>query len=215
MKLRLIKGMGINLGFIVSKILRLINRPALRNCKVEKTATVGTGSNCIGTTIGRYSYLGKNNSIVDADIGAFCSIASYCAIGGEGHEASFVSSSPVFLAGRNALKTNFASLEGKDKRGRVKIENDVWIGESAYIKAGVTIGTGAIIGAHAVVTHDVAPYSVVAGVPAKVLHKRFDDETIEKLLATKWWDWSEDELEKYGNLFDSPSKLIAIVNGEK
>lgn len=200
--------MKINFGFIISKALRVINRPALRNCEVDKTATVGTGSNCVGVTIGRYSYLGKNNSVVDTDIGDFCSIASYCAIGGEGHEVSFVSTSPVFLTGRNALKTNFASLEGQNKRGRVSIGNDVWIGEAVYIRAGVKIGTGAVIGAHSVVTKDVEPYSIVAGVPAKEIRKRFDDETIEKLLEIQWWDWPEEKLQKYGKYFNKPDVLF-------
>ena len=200
-----------NFGFIVSKALRVINRPALRNCEVDKTATVGTGSNCVGATIGRYSYLGKNNSVVDADIGAFCSIASYCAIGGEGHEVTFVSTSPVFLTGRNALKTNFASLEGQDKRDRVSIGNDVWIGEAVYIRAGVKIGTGAVIGAHSVVTKDVEPYSIVAGAPAKHLRYRFDSNIIEKLIASQWWKWDEDKLKRYGKYFSSPSDFFNVL----
>ena len=214
MKPRLVGRMKINLGFMVSKVLRAINRPALRNCQVDKSATVGTGSNCIGTTIGRYSYLGKNTSVVDADIGSFCSIASYCAIGGEGHEVGFVSTSPVFLAGRNALKTNFAALEGTDKRGRVQINDDVWIGEAVYIRDGVKIGTGAVIGAHSVVTKDVEPYSIVAGAPAKHIRFRFDHETITKLAATQWWNWNENKLNKYGEYFRSPIDLLNALEGK-
>ena len=93
--------MKVNLGFFVSKFLRLINRPALRNCVIDKTAKVGTGSNCINVKMGRYSYMGKNNSVTNTQIGAFCSIASYCAIGGGRHGINEVSSSPVFYRGRN------------------------------------------------------------------------------------------------------------------
>ena len=74
--------------------------------------------------------------------------------------------------------------------------NDVWIGMEAMIMSGVTIGDGAVIGARAVVTKDVPPYTVVVGSPAVAIKKRFDDETIERLLAIKWWDWDDSRIEK-------------------
>lgn len=77
-----------------------------------------------------------------------------------------------------------------DNKGDIVIGNDVWIGYEAVVMAGVTVGDGAIIGTRAVVTKDVPPYTIVGGVPAKPIRKRFDDETIEQLLALKWWDWS-------------------------
>ena len=73
---------------------------------------------------------------------------------------------------------------------RVTIGNDVWIGHGAVILPGVSIGTGAVIGANAVVTKDVPPYMIVAGVPAKILRPRFDEKTVERLLQSAWWDWS-------------------------
>ena len=94
------------------------------------------------------------------------------------------------------------------------IGNDVWIGDGVFIKAGVSIGSGAIIGAHAVVTKDIEPYTVVAGVPAKEIRKRFSEEIIKELMAMKWWDWSDEELTKYGELFDNPEKLIEKVKSE-
>ena len=72
--------------------------------------------------------------------------------------------------------------------------NDVWIGYEAVILAGVTIGDGAIVGACAVVTNDVPPYTIVGGVPAKPIRKRFSDETIAALLALKWWDWPAEKI---------------------
>lgn len=76
-----------------------------------------------------------------------------------------------------------------DNKGDIVIGNDVWIGYEAVIMAGVTIGDGAIIGTRAVVTKDVPPYTIVGGVPAKPIRKRFDAETIASLLEIKWWDW--------------------------
>ena len=83
--------------------------------------------------------------------------------------------------------------EAWNNKGDIIIGNDVWIGYEAVILAGVTIGDGAIIGTRAVVTKDVPPYSIVGGVPAKSIRKRFDDETIVELLRLKWWDWSEEK----------------------
>lgn len=76
-----------------------------------------------------------------------------------------------------------------DNKGDIIIGNDVWIGYEAVVLSGVTIGDGAIIGTRAVVTKDVPPYTIVGGVPARPIRKRFSDEDIELLLAIKWWDW--------------------------
>lgn len=81
-----------------------------------------------------------------------------------------------------------------DNKGDIIIGNDVWIGYEAVILSGVTIGDGAIIGTHAVVTKDVPPYTIVGGVPAKPIRKRFDDKTIAKLYELKWWDWPEERI---------------------
>lgn len=77
-----------------------------------------------------------------------------------------------------------------DNKGDIVIGNDVWIGYEAVIMSGVTIGDGAIIGTRAVVTKDVPPYTIVGGVPAKQIRKRFPEKTISELLKLKWWDWT-------------------------
>ncbi len=81
-----------------------------------------------------------------------------------------------------------------DNKGDIIIGNDVWIGYEAVIMAGVTIGDGAIIGTRAVVTKDVPPYTIVGGVPAKPIRKRFDDETVERLIKLRWWDWEHEKI---------------------
>ena len=83
-----------------------------------------------------------------------------------------------------------------DNKGDIVIGSDVWIGYEAVILSGVTIGDGAIIGTRAVVTKDVPPYTIVGGVPARPIRKRFDEKTIEKLEALRWWDWDEEKLRR-------------------
>ena len=83
-----------------------------------------------------------------------------------------------------------------DNKGDIVIGNDVWIGYEAVILSGVTIGDGAIVGARAVVTKDVPPYTIVGGVPARSIRRRFDEETVEKLEALRWWDWDEEKIKR-------------------
>ena len=201
-------------SYYLAKILFKLRIPSFNRCEIDKTANVSAGSVLARVKMGKYSYTGASTYITNAIIGNYCSIGGEVHIGGGIHPTGTVSTSPVFLKGKNFLRKNFAEIPYSPSE-TVEIGNDVWIGENAYIKAGVKIGSGAIIGAHAVVTHDIDPYTVVAGVPAKVLYKRFDEETIKKLLAMKWWDWSDEELTKYADLFDSPEKLIEKVKSER
>ena len=83
-----------------------------------------------------------------------------------------------------------------DNKGDIIIGNDVWIGYEAVILSGVTIGDGAIIGTRALVTKDVPPYTIVGGMPAKIIRKRFEEETINLLLEKKWWNWSREKMRK-------------------
>ena len=84
--------------------------------------------------------------------------------------------------------------EAWDNRGDIVIGNDVWIGYDAVVLAGVTVGDGAIIAARAVVTKDVPPYTIVGGVPARPIRRRFSDSEIDQLLELNWWDWPEEKI---------------------
>jgi virginiamycin A acetyltransferase len=129
-------------------------------------------------------------------IGKFCMIASGVEfiMNGANHLVNAVSSYPFAIFGDDWAH----AMEGKTYpvKGDIVIGNDVWIGYQATILSGVTVGHGAIIGSKSVVASDVPPYSIVAGNPARIIRKRFDDETIEKLLALAWWDWDLDKITK-------------------
>lgn len=131
-------------------------------------------------------------------IGKFCSIACgvkflfNCA----NHTLKSLSTYtfPLFYEDWELEKSNVASAW--DNKGDIVIGNDVWIGFEAVILAGVKIGDGAIIGTRAVVTKDVPPYSIVGGIPAKVIRKRYSPDIIELLLSLRWWDWTKDRIKR-------------------
>lgn len=129
-------------------------------------------------------------------IGKFCSIAcgAKFIFTSANHSLKSLSTYPfpIFFEEWDLDVTNIA--DAWDNKGDIIIGNDVWIGYEAIILSGVTIGDGAIIGTRAVVTKDVPPYTIVGGVPAKPIRKRFDDITIARLLELKWWDWSEERI---------------------
>lgn len=122
-------------------------------------------------------------------IGKFCMIASDVKfiMNGANHLSESISAYPFAIFG-NGWEN---AMEGKSypNKGDLIIGNDVWIGYNATIMSGVTIGDGAIIATNATVTKDVAPYTIVGGNPAKEIRKRFDEDTVKKLLEMQWWNW--------------------------
>jgi len=144
--------------------------------------------------IGRWSYgdldvyaWSKNGRLT---IGNFCSFAANTTIllGGE-HRTDVTTTFPigVFLGG-------VARDAHERTKGDVTIGNDVWVGREATILSGVTIGDGAVIGAKSLVTSDVPPYSVVVGNPARVTRMRFDQDTIDRMLKLRWWEWPDEKI---------------------
>ncbi|MDX2283830.1 MAG: CatB-related O-acetyltransferase [Bacteroidia bacterium] len=133
-------------------------------------------------------------------IGKFCMIASgvQFIMNGANHLTESISSYPFAIFGQGWEH----AMDGKSypNRGDTVVGNDVWIGYQATILPGVRIGDGAIIGAGAVVTRDVAPYSVAGGNPARELRKRFSPEQIETLLRIRWWDWPAERITAHAHL---------------
>ena len=190
---------------------RLVSHVALfcvlQEAVVDKTAAICSGVRFYRGKIGKYSYIGNNSFVSDTDIGNFTSISTDCYIGGTSHPTNWVSTSPVFHKWENIMKKNFARHEF-DIFKRTQIGNDVWIGNRVMIKAGVKIADGAVIGMGSIVTKDVGPYEIWAGNPARLIRKRFDEETIDALEKMKWWEWDDNKIEKYANKFTVPSELI-------
>lgn len=126
-------------------------------------------------------------------IGKFCSIATDVRflMNGGNHQVSTVSSYPFSIFGNGWEVAAPASWPNK---GDTRVGNDVWIGYGATIMPGVTIGDGAVIGSLSVVTSDVPPYAIVGGNPARVIRHRFDDATVQRLLAIRWWEWDIDRI---------------------
>ena len=131
-------------------------------------------------------------------IGKFCSIAcgAKFIFTSANHKLGSLSTYPfpLFFEEWDLDKSNVT--DAWDNKGDIVIGNDVWIGYEAVIMQGVTIGDGAVIGTRAVVTKNVPPYTIVGGVPAKPIRKRFSDEVIAQLLEIKWWDWSDDKIKE-------------------
>jgi acetyltransferase-like isoleucine patch superfamily enzyme len=146
--------------------------------------------------VGRFTYGAPNFKLWEecerVTIGAFCSIADEVVIfGGGEHRADWVTTFPLRIAFGDPL----AGQDGHPAtKGPTEIGNDVWIGYGATILSGVKIGDGAVIGARALVSRDVAPYSIVAGNPAQKIKMRFEDVQIAALLHIRWWEWPTDKI---------------------
>jgi hypothetical protein len=153
--------------------------------------------------IGAFSLI-NGGSIANTVIGRYCSLANNIAIGFAEHPIDRLTSSTLgFSQNFNGWRDHLLA-EGRGvgfvakpfvDRPLTTIGNDVWIGQGAFLKAGVTIGDGAIVAAHAVVVKDVPPYAIVGGVPARIIRYRFPEDMVRRLLATRWWDYALTEFE--------------------
>lgn len=190
------------------------------------------GCNKIGNSyisnslIGYASYLGDDCKLSNCQIGRFCSIGSNVKAVIPTHPLSgFVSMHPAFFSVKkqagftfvNEQKFNESIYYDKENKIAVKIGNDVWIGDDVIILGGVNINDGAAIATGAIVTKDVPPYSVVGGIPAKIIKYRFCEEDIEFLLSFKWWnkevEWIRLEAENFKDIEDFKKNCRPVIYG--
>lgn len=125
--------------------------------------------------IGKYCYIGEYSDCNQVEIGNYCSIANGVIIGNMEHDV-------------NDLSTSVHLSESGDSEKKTKIGNDVWIGAQCFIKQGVIIGDGAVIGAQSFINKDVPPFAIMIGTPARVLRYRFEDKIVKLLEESKYWE---------------------------
>jgi len=179
---------------------RITEGVVLRNCK-----------------LGIATYVGVNTKLEKVNVGRYCSIGPNVRVVLGTHPAdTFVSTFPAFFstrkqAGFSFVRENkFEEFKYADRENKyaVVIGNDVWIGDGAVLLQGIEIGDGAIIAAGAVVTKNVPPYAVVAGVPAKIIKYRFTPEIVERLVEIQWWNRDISWLSKNAELFANVSQFV-------
>jgi len=161
--------------------------------------------------LGDHSYIQKNSSIFNAEIGKFCSIASNVSIGPGIHKTDGISTHPVFYLSNTPLVKKYSNRDVFESSKRTVIGHDVWIGEKSIVLDGVEIGTGAIIAAGSVVTKNVDPYAIVGGVPAKLLKFRFTENEIEAILYSEWWNQSDEWLQNNYLAFNNIKSFLNIL----
>jgi acetyltransferase-like isoleucine patch superfamily enzyme len=188
---RLIQGKEVRNGLVISGYSR-----GLQNVTFEGKNRIPDRCNFSGKiNIGYATTLGYNNFFHgDIIIGKYCQIGADVAIHTTNHPTKYLST----YINKNLFDGELSQLKEVKK---ATIGHDVWIGHNAIIVGNVSVGNGAVIASGSVVTKDVPPYSIVVGVPAAPLRKRFSDAVIEEIEALKWWNMSKEELEKHKPLF--------------
>lgn len=171
---------------------------------------IGPGCSIVESTFDDYSYAADNVSIIYAQVGKFCSIASHVRINPGNHPMDRVTQHHMtYRRVEYGLgETDDAAFFDWRRAHRCVIEHDVWLGHAAIVMPGVTVGIGAVVGSGAVVTKDIGPYEIAVGVPARVIRKRFADDVIAALLRIAWWEWDRATLEaRFDDLRDVPTFL--------
>ena len=175
---------------------RIHSTAQLKSCKLGRYCEVGERVVLREVAAGDFTYFERNGEAIYTELGKFCSVAANVRINALEHPMERVTMHKVTYRPNEYFRFHGLDNEFRERRRakRVLIGHDVWIGHGAVILPGVTVGTGAVIGANAVVSKPVAPYQIVAGVPAKVIRFRFAETVRARLLASQWWDWQVEKL---------------------
>jgi len=168
----------------------------VRSSTLGRYTEIGERTVFVDSALGDYSYIVNDGNVMTATIGKFCSIAAAVRINPGNH--------PTWRASQSHFTYRASAYfdDAEDEPGffawrrahPVAIGHDVWIGHGAVVLAGRSVGTGAVVAAGAVVSRDVAPYTVVAGIPARPVKRRFPEEVAARMEALAWWDWSHERL---------------------
>lgn len=168
----------------------------LRDARLGRFVEIAEGTRVLDAEIGDYSYTDRYADIAHATVGKFVNMASFVRIGATDHPVEraslhhFQYRSARFWADAGDDAAFFAARAAR----RAHVGHDTWLGHGAMVMPEVTVGHGAVVAALAVVTHDVAPYTIVAGVPARVVRRRHPEPVAERLMALGWWDWDHARL---------------------
>lgn len=223
---RLIKTWGIRRRLKKEKGCQIAGRNYVNfsNCEFEGYNTVGKFTVLNDCTFGLGSYISESSLLEHTSVGRFCAISPRVHIvSGKHPTKKFVSIHPAFYStARQAgftyvAQSRFEESSYADAENGlfVKIGNDVWIGDGVSIMEGVTIADGTIIGAGAVVVKDTEPYSIIGGVPARLIRYRFRPDEIEFLLNLKWWNRDQKWIQKYAEYFDDIERLKKEIEKDK
>lgn len=169
---------------------------AVKRSRMGAWTVLGPNTRLVDSNFGDYAYTARDCDIYNADVGKFCNIAAGVRINPTNH--------PMWRASQHhfTYRSRSHQLDAEDdseifawrRAHRVTIGPDVWIGHGAILMPGITVGVGAVVGAGAVATRDVPAYTIVVGVPARVLRRRFDEKLEAALLRIAWWEWSKEKL---------------------
>lgn len=175
---------------------RLHGTARLKGCRIGRYAEVGERVILRDVVVGDFTYFERHGEAIHADIGRFCSIAANVRINALDHPTERPLSHKITYRPNEYFRWQPLDANWRQKRAdkRVIIGHDVWIGHGAVVLPGVRIGNGAVIGANAVVAKNVPPYTVVGGVPAHPIRRRFSEEIAERLERLALWDWPLERL---------------------
>ena len=195
----------------IHKLFKKLQLTDVRDSHIHCTSKIEAASQVIYSAFDRHSYCGYNCTILNTEVSSFVSIGDNVSIGLSSHPLHYVSLSPVFLSHRDSVKTKFARFDYHSTI-RTFVQSDTWIGKGAYIKAGITISTGSVVGMNSVVTKSTIPYGIYAGNPARLIRLRFEQGVCDSLLASEWWNLPDFKLYELGQYFDSPEDLLFHLN---